>query len=221
MGNHYHLLLRTPEPNLAQGMRQLNGVYAQRFNRKRGRVGHVLQGRYGARLVQQDRHLRATVRYVVRNPVGAGLCTSPRGWRYSSHLATLGEATSGFFEPSRVLEYYGPTPQTAVARYSSHTEETGDEELSGHPLTFGDEGFVERTLSMLEPTPGVPARYARKPRPSLEPLLHSRDDAAIARAAAHGYSLREIGGYLGCHASTVSRRLRAYRARERGATRGT
>ena len=48
LGNHYHLLLETPDPNLAFGMRQLNGTYAQAFNRPRGRVGHVFQGRYGA-----------------------------------------------------------------------------------------------------------------------------------------------------------------------------
>jgi putative transposase len=46
MGNHYHLLIETPEPNLSKGMRQLNGVYTQRFNRRHGRVGHVFQGHY-------------------------------------------------------------------------------------------------------------------------------------------------------------------------------
>lgn len=78
MGNHYHLLVQTPEPNFARGMRQLNGVYAQRFNRRHGRVGHLLQGRYGARLVQEDGHLLAAVRYIVRNPVRAGLAGAPR-----------------------------------------------------------------------------------------------------------------------------------------------
>jgi len=52
MGNHYHLLVETPRPNLARGMRQLNGVYAQRFNRRHNRVGHLTQGRYGAVLVE-------------------------------------------------------------------------------------------------------------------------------------------------------------------------
>jgi len=54
MSNHYHLLIETPESNLAQGMRQLNGVYTQRFNRAHGRVGHVFQGRYKAILVERD-----------------------------------------------------------------------------------------------------------------------------------------------------------------------
>lgn len=62
MGNHYHLLVETPRANLAKGMRQLNGVYAQSFNRRHGRDGHLFQGRYGARLVQADEHLLAVDR---------------------------------------------------------------------------------------------------------------------------------------------------------------
>jgi hypothetical protein len=46
--NHYHLLVETPDANLAEGMRQLNGVYTQRFNRTYGRIGHDFQGRYKA-----------------------------------------------------------------------------------------------------------------------------------------------------------------------------
>lgn len=61
MTNHYHLLVQTPEPNLARGMSHLNGVYAQWFNCRHGRVGHLFQGRYGARLVQADEHLLAAV----------------------------------------------------------------------------------------------------------------------------------------------------------------
>ena len=54
MGNHYHVLIEMPKPNLSKGMRQLNGVYTQRFNRRHGRVGHVFQGRYQAILVERD-----------------------------------------------------------------------------------------------------------------------------------------------------------------------
>ena len=63
----YHLLIETPEANLARGMRQLNGVYTQRFNRVHGRVGHVFQGRYKAILVERDSYLLELARYVVLN----------------------------------------------------------------------------------------------------------------------------------------------------------
>ncbi len=54
MTNHYHLVVETPEGNLAKGMRRLNGVYTQRFNRCHGRVGHVFQGRYKATLIDKE-----------------------------------------------------------------------------------------------------------------------------------------------------------------------
>ena len=77
LGNHFHLLVMTLEPTLARGMRQLNGVYAQWFNRRHRRVGHLFQGRYKAVVVQTDAHLRRAVRYVIRNPIRAGLSSGP------------------------------------------------------------------------------------------------------------------------------------------------
>ena len=82
MDNHYHLLLETPDPNLSRGMRQLNGVYTQRFNRRHGRVGHVLQGRFKAILVDRDGYLLELARYLVLNPVRAGRVKDPG--RYST-----------------------------------------------------------------------------------------------------------------------------------------
>ncbi|NVK43915.1 MAG: transposase [Oceanospirillaceae bacterium] len=76
MGNHYHLLIETPEGNLSQGMRQLNGVYTQRFNRQHRRVGHLLQGRYKAILVEKDAYLLELARYIVLNPVRAEMTSS-------------------------------------------------------------------------------------------------------------------------------------------------
>ena len=70
MGNHYHLLVQTPEPNLSLAMRQLNGVYTQRFNRRYGRCGHVLQGRFGAQLVDGDAYLREVCRYILLTRYG-------------------------------------------------------------------------------------------------------------------------------------------------------
>jgi REP element-mobilizing transposase RayT len=73
MPNHYHLLLETPEANLSRGMRQLNGLYGQRFNRRHDRVGHVFQGRFKGILVERESHLLELARYVVLNPARAGI----------------------------------------------------------------------------------------------------------------------------------------------------
>src|SRR6185369_14352378 len=73
MGNHYHLLLETPRPNLSAGMQRINGRYTQWFNRRHRRAGHLLQGRFKAILVERDPHLLELCRYVVLNPVRAGM----------------------------------------------------------------------------------------------------------------------------------------------------
>jgi len=74
MDNHYHLLVETEQPTLSRGMREVNGTYSQSFNRRHGRVGDVLQGRYKAILVDKDRYLTELQRYIALNPVRAGLC---------------------------------------------------------------------------------------------------------------------------------------------------
>jgi len=71
MNHHYHLLMETPDGNLSRGMRQLNGLYTQRFNKKHQRVGHLLQGRYQAILVDKEHYLLTLCRYVILNPVRA------------------------------------------------------------------------------------------------------------------------------------------------------
>lgn len=80
MSNHYHLLVETPDANLSKGMRQLNGVYTQAFNKSHHRVGHVFQGRYKAIVVEKDAYLLELARYVVLNPVRAAMVRAPGDW---------------------------------------------------------------------------------------------------------------------------------------------
>jgi putative transposase len=77
MGNHYHLILETPRANLPVAMRQLNGLYARRYNLRHGRCSHVFQARYRSILVEKESHLDGLARYVDLNPVRAGICTDP------------------------------------------------------------------------------------------------------------------------------------------------
>ena len=90
MTNHYHLTLTTPEPNLGAGMGRLNQLYAQWFNRRHDRVGHLFQERYWSQVIDTDARLAAAVRYIVDNPVRAGLCARPEDWRWSSARAAAG-----------------------------------------------------------------------------------------------------------------------------------
>jgi REP element-mobilizing transposase RayT len=214
MENHYHLLVLTLTPNLARGMRQLNGVYAQWFNRRHDRVGHLFQGRYKAVLVQREKHFADTVRYIVRNPVRAGLTTKADEWRWTSHAATIGNRRPGVVAVADLLSCLGPEPSSARARYADLVGGEADPAVSLHPLFAGDEDFVETSLSLVRPSPEHPRAYVEpcRRRPPLAELVRGGDDAAavFAAFAEHGYSLRQIATHLGCGVTTVHRRVRAH-----------
>jgi REP-associated tyrosine transposase len=90
MGNHFHLVVATPGPDLDRGMQRLQATYAQAFNRRHGRTGHLFHARYGATVLEDEELTRYVVRYVLQNPVAAGLCRTAGDWPWSSHRATLG-----------------------------------------------------------------------------------------------------------------------------------
>ncbi len=90
MDNHYHLLIETPEGHVSRGMRQLNGVFTQRMNRRHGRVGHLFQGRFKAILVERESYLLELCRYIVLNPIRAGMVTQLERYPWSSYPATRG-----------------------------------------------------------------------------------------------------------------------------------
>jgi REP element-mobilizing transposase RayT len=124
MGNHYHLVVETPRPNLACGMQHLNSAFARWFNERHGRVGHLFQGRYHAVLVEAEPQLLELVRYVVLNPVRAGLCDRPEEWRWSSHRPTAGlEAKPRFLACETLLERLGVDGPAARSRYRSFVDD--------------------------------------------------------------------------------------------------
>jgi REP-associated tyrosine transposase len=212
MGNHYHLVVETPRGELSRGMAQLNGQYARYFNRRSGRCGHVFQARFRSILVEQDSYLLSVCRYVVLNPVRARLCREPAGWMWSSYRATAGiDPPPGFLAVDWLLGRFAPTQRAAQAAYRRFVAEgLGDrveervvgERLGSEPFLrdrFGHKPHAEVPHAQLEPLP-----------PSLSELFSNGDPAPILTAyRRHGYTLREIAEHLGCHYSTVSRKLRA------------
>jgi putative transposase len=97
MPNHYHLLVETPAPNLSAGMQGLNSLYAQWFNDLYGCAGHAFERRFYSRLVESTDDLLELARYIVLNPVRAGLCDDPAEWRWSSYRALAGKARGAAF----------------------------------------------------------------------------------------------------------------------------
>jgi putative transposase len=92
MRTHYHVVLETTVPYLSAGMRWLNGVYAQKFNRRHERFGHVFAGRYGAHVIESDEYLERACEYVLLNPVRAGLCEQAADWRWSGSRSGFPDA---------------------------------------------------------------------------------------------------------------------------------
>ncbi len=118
LGNEVQLLVETPEPTLSRGMRQLNGVYTQAFNRRHGRAGHLFLGRYKAILVEKGPHLLELGRWVVLSPVRAGLARSAAEWRWSSYRAAAGRTRApAWLDAGATLDRLGGRSRDAASRY--------------------------------------------------------------------------------------------------------
>jgi REP element-mobilizing transposase RayT len=220
MTNHYHLLVATPEPNLSDGMRRLNGQYSQRFNRRHGRAGHVLQGRFRGILVERETHLLELARYIVLNPVRAGLVAVAEEYPWSSLRATLGlTPPPRWLRIDELLAGFGSRP-----RYRAFVGEGVD---AGSPwaalrgAVLGSDEFVARLADRLDETVLEP-EFSRKERLThREPLEaafpaavvadRSRRNARIRELVASGrYTAAEVGRHLGLHYSTIGRILASH-----------
>jgi REP element-mobilizing transposase RayT len=116
MTNHFHLLVETPDGDLARGMQLLNSRLAQAFNRRHGVKGHLFERRYHAVVVADDAQLLEAARYVVLNPVRANVCSSPERWRWSSYRASAGLVSAPRFLALRALwPLFGPADRAALS----------------------------------------------------------------------------------------------------------
>jgi REP element-mobilizing transposase RayT len=219
MTNHYHLLVETVDGNLSKGMRQLNGVFTQSSNRRHGRQGHLFQGRFKGILVDKDSYLLELSRYVVLNPVRAGMVTAPDQWCWSSYRATAGEsAPPRWLETDFVLRQFAEDRERAQARYKRFVLEGLGRNVWQNlrqQVYLGDETFVEK-MQALASIQGdrlsVPKIQRRPPPPTLADIAAAQPDrnAAIATAYATGaYSYATIAAHFGIHLSTVGRIVRA------------
>lgn len=223
MTSHYHLVVETPRGNLPIGMQQLNGGHASSVNERHGRHGHLFGSRYRSILIEDERYLLAVCRYIALNPVRAGVCEHPEDWRWSSYRATAGlEPTPRALTIEIVLGEFGGTYQEAQATYrefvAAGVSDALAERVRGERI--GSDGFLRRRFGIEPPLAEIPRVQIEPERKPLAELFAG--ELPIARAyRSHGYSLREIAAYLGCHYSTVSRRLRREEERLRWGRTGT
>ncbi len=222
MTNHYHLVIETPGGNLAQGIRQLNGVYTQLVNRAHGRVGHVFQGRYKAMLVEKESYLLELARYVVLNPVRAGMVADVGDWPWSSYPAMIGQVPSPvWLQTGWILGQFSSRRKQARLGYEDFVR-TG----MGLPsvwdglqaqIYLGSEAFIERMQANLSPEQSLDEIPRKQHRPLAKPLTSYRDEFAddphtgMARAYLTGdYAMKAIADAFDVHYTTVSRAVRAY-----------
>jgi REP-associated tyrosine transposase len=124
MTTHYHLILKVPDGALSDGMCLLNGDFSRKANRRHGRGGHLFHDRYAATPIKGEGHLLEACRYVVLNPVRAGLCDSPAAWRWSSYRASAGiDVAPSFLAEFELLSLFGPRSGSARRAYRDFVAE--------------------------------------------------------------------------------------------------
>jgi putative transposase len=221
MDNHFHFVLETPRANLARGMQQLNGRYAQRFNWRHDRVGHLFQGRYKALLTQNDGHLLEACRYSVLNPERAEIDRRYDTWPWSSYRANAGlEPAPPWLDVDGLLGHFGADRGLAQRAYRAFIRAGLEDGLDRPPAESGiylaTRPYIRRRGGAPNGSPEIP-RIQREPiAVPLERLLRANGDEGIALAVREGgFTLREIADALAVHYSTVSRRLAAQEWQDR------
>jgi REP element-mobilizing transposase RayT len=222
MTNHYHLLLETVDGNLSKGMRQLNGLYTQRFNRRHRMVGHLFQGRYKAILVQKDSYLRELTRYVVLNPLRANMVKALEDWRWSSYAFVTGqEAVPRWLDADWLLGQFGTERSKALHGYREFVMSGKDVpsplQETRYQLMLGDDAFVEshrqiQGNDVLREVSKAHRRSVALPLDEYRASYPDRDEAMALAYLAGAYTMAEIGQHFGVHYMTVSRAVRKYEA---------
>lgn len=216
MDNHYHLLIETPDGNLSRGMRQLNGVYTQISNRHHGKVGHVFQGRYKAILVQKETYLLELARYIVLNPVRAGMVREAKDWPWSSYQQTVGIKTdNSWLTIEWILSAFGKNLGTAQKKYRQFVSEGKNQpepwKLLKNQTLLGSEAYVKEIFKKIDlkkdlsEIPKSQRREKAKPLSWYEAQSETRNESIKSAYDSGGYSMKEIGSYYHLHYSRVSR----------------
>ena len=222
MGNHYHFVLHTRQGNLSALMRHLNGVYTQAFNRRRGKVGHLFQGRFKAVLVDREAYLLEVCRYVELNPVRAGMVAQAGDWPWSSYRAHTGRAQGPAWLDSGELWGYllGRDALTdadralAQQRYAELVAAGVGQALWADGLNrqiyLGDDEFVGRMLQAALPTAQRSTQVPKVQRSSTRSLAEwlaqcdSREEALRRAYRESGLTMTTMAAELGLTVARVS-----------------
>lgn len=222
MSNHYHLLIETPEGNISKGMRLLNSMYTQKFNRLHLRIGHVFQGRFKGILVEKENYLLELSRYIVLNPVRAKMVATASDWIWSSYRATICEVEGpNWLSSNHILTLFSTDVPSAIKKFQEFVT-LGI--LSESPwcrlknqIYMGSDDFVKNMQAKIDQKQNLSnfpkSQYSVQPH-SLqyyEQQSINRNECIIMAYGSGGYSMAEIGNHFGLHYSRVSRIIKNHR----------
>jgi len=220
MGNHYHIMVETIDGNLGQGMRQLNSLYSQEFNRRHRLVGHVFQGRYKAILVQKEGYLLELSRYVVLNPVRACIVGTADAWPWSSYNATMGRcAGPEWLDVDWLLSQFASERGEARERFLSFVlagvGKSSPLAETQHQVILGDAAFIAQHSQRLVETDftaitKVQRRLGAKQLSEYAAEYDDRDEAMFQAYQSTAFTMLEIGAQFGVGYQTVSRAVKRY-----------
>lgn len=227
MDNHYHLMVETPEPNLALGMKLLNGCHTQKVNRRHARVGHLFQGRYKSILVDRDAYMKELARYIVLNPVRAGMVEHPREWVWGSYCATVGTVPlTEFLTVDTLLLMFGSSLPESRLRFQAFVErgmgEPGPWGQLKNQIYLGSDEFVEDTRARitqtqaLGDTPKVQSLPPARPIEFFSEKFTDTREAMVKAYLSGHFTLDVVGRAFGVSRSTVSREVNARRLKNGG-----
>lgn len=215
MPNHYHLLVETASGQLAAGMRQLNGVYSQAYNRRHDQVGHVFQGRYHAILCAKQSYLLEVARYIVLNPVRAGMVAAAADWPWSSHRWVLDEGPAPhWFSPDVLLAHFGNDQSAARQAYrifvaagvgARRPFDNVTRQLYLGAMPEAAKHVVDQALHA---SPEISRAHKQAVAMPLAAYFSAGTslEAAVARAyQSNCFSLAEIARHCGCSRRTIAR----------------
>ncbi|MDQ6988927.1 MAG: transposase [Mariprofundaceae bacterium] len=218
MSNHYHLIIETPHANLSKGMRQLNGVYTQSYNRRHSKVGHLFQGRYKSIIVDAQAYLLELSRYVVLNPVRAGMVKDASEWPWSSYRAMIGDAIRpDLLRVDMILNQFSEQKDKAECLYAGFVAEgVGKESIWSNlrqQVFLGHDDFISTAQAKAKGSfdnnvPKVQQLAPAKPLHEIANAHKSRNAAIVAAYQSGAYSYSQIAGYFNVHFTTVGRIVR-------------
>ena len=226
MSNHYHLLIETSEANLSRGMRHINGVYTQTFNRTHQHVGYLFHGRYKAILVEKDSYLLEVIRFVLLSPVRAGMTKTAGQYPWSSYRAMISKTTTlDWLERDWILGHYGERLTTAQKQFIKFIQNGANQspiwEQLRRQFYLGDEQFVGRLQSRtglgedLSEISRARRQRVGKPLSYYSTRYNYRNDAIYAAYKNGVYTQKEIASYFEMHYSTVSKIVKKCEEKEK------